>query len=131
MLRFWIDIGQPKDYILGLGLCLDSLRINLPKKLSFGTYIIGSVIVNETAQIGKGCLIMPDFAIGLECVIQAGEKLSHCIVMRGVRIKKHVCVSVRIICWHSVVGKWARVGNMNVLGGRMCMFVMRYIAMRV
>jgi mannose-1-phosphate guanylyltransferase len=85
--------------------------------LSFGAYIIGSVIVDETAQIGKGCLIMPDVAIGLGCVIEAGEKLSRCTVMRGVRIKKHACVSVRIICWHSIVGKWDRVGNMTVLGG--------------
>lgn len=113
---FWMDIGQPKDYISGLRLYLDSLRRNLPKKLSFGAHIIGNVIVDETAQIGEGCLIGPDVAIGPGCVIEAGVRLSRCTVMRGVRIKKHACVSGSIIGWHCTVGQWARVENMTVLG---------------
>ncbi|KAJ9540174.1 hypothetical protein OSB04_026680 [Centaurea solstitialis] len=31
---FWMDIGQPKDYITGLRLYLDSLRKNAPSKLA-------------------------------------------------------------------------------------------------
>eukprot|EP00252_Welwitschia_mirabilis_P024888 TRINITY_DN7580_c0_g1_i1.p1 TRINITY_DN7580_c0_g1~~TRINITY_DN7580_c0_g1_i1.p1 ORF type:complete len:362 (+),score=45.27 TRINITY_DN7580_c0_g1_i1:179-1264(+) len=112
---FWMDIGQPKDYIKGLRLYLDSLRRKSSKKLSDGPHIIGNVIVDERATIGEGCLIGPDVAIGPGCVIEAGVRLSHCTVMRGVRIKKYACVTGSIIGWHSTVGQWARVENMTVL----------------
>ncbi|GLJ06764.1 hypothetical protein SUGI_0047580 [Cryptomeria japonica] len=113
---FWMDIGQPKDYVAGLTLYLESLRRNFSEKLSHGVHIIGNVIIDESAQVGEGCLIGPDVAIGPGCVIEAGVRLSHCTIMRAVRIKKHACVSQSIIGWHSTVGKWARVENMTVLG---------------
>ncbi|XP_042378674.1 probable mannose-1-phosphate guanylyltransferase 1 [Zingiber officinale] len=113
---FWMDIGQPKDYITGLRLYLDSLRKKSSTKLAAGPHIIGNVLIHETAVIGQGCLIGPDVAIGPGCVIESGVRLSRCTVMRGVRIKKHTCVSSSIIGWHSTVGQWARIENMTILG---------------
>lgn len=113
---FWMDIGQPRDYITGLRLYLDSLRKNSPSKLASGAHIVGNVLVHETAKIGEGCLIGPDVAIGPGCVVESGVRLSRCTVMRGVRIKKHVCISSSIIGWHSTVGQWACVENMTILG---------------
>lgn len=113
---FWMDVGQPRDYISGLHLYLDSLRRNHPEKLAKGANVVGNVIIHETAQIGEGCLIGPDVSIGQNCVIEAGVRLSRCTIMRGVRVKKHACISGSIIGWHSTVGQWARVENMTVLG---------------
>ncbi|KAJ0458409.1 putative nucleotidyltransferase [Helianthus annuus] len=113
---FWMDIGQPKDYITGLRLYLDSLRKKTPSKLTSGAHILGNVLVDEGAKIGEGCLIGPDVAIGPGCVIESGVRLSRCTIMRGVRIKKHACISSSIIGWHSTVGQWARVENMTILG---------------
>lgn len=113
---FWMDIGQPKDYITGLRLYLDSLRKKSSSKLAKGSHIIGNVLVDESAVIGDGCLIGPDVAIGPGCEIEPGVRLSHCTVMRGVRIKRHACISSSIIGWHSTVGRWARVENMSILG---------------
>uniref|UniRef100_A0A164TNS0 Uncharacterized protein n=1 Tax=Daucus carota subsp. sativus TaxID=79200 RepID=A0A164TNS0_DAUCS len=113
---FWMDIGQPRDYITGLRLYLDSLRKNSPSKLTTGAHIVGNVLVDESAKIGEGCLIGPDVAIGPGCVIECGVRLSRCTVMRGVRVKKHACISSSIIGWHSTVGQWARVENMTILG---------------
>ncbi|KVI06986.1 Bacterial transferase hexapeptide repeat-containing protein [Cynara cardunculus var. scolymus] len=113
---FWMDIGQPKDYISGLRLYLDSLRKKTPSKLASGAHIMGNVLVDENAKIGDGCLIGPDVAIGPGCVVESGVRLSRCTIMRGVRIKKHACISSSIIGWHSTVGQWARVENMTILG---------------
>ncbi|XP_030534505.1 mannose-1-phosphate guanylyltransferase 1 [Rhodamnia argentea] len=113
---FWMDIGQPRDYITGLRLYLDSTRKKSSEKLATGPHIIGNVLVHETAKIGEGCLIGPDVAIGPGCVVESGVRLSRCTVMRGVRIKKHACISSSIIGWHSTVGQWARVENMTILG---------------
>ncbi|CAL9153053.1 probable mannose-1-phosphate guanylyltransferase 3 [Musa acuminata AAA Group] len=113
---FWMDIGQPKDYITGLRLYLESLRKKASSKLATGSHIVGNVLVHENAVIGEGCLIGPDVAIGPGCVIESGVRLSRCTVMRGVRIKKHACISSSIIGWHSTVGQWARIENMTILG---------------
>ncbi|KAJ4732397.1 Mannose-1-phosphate guanyltransferase [Rhynchospora pubera] len=113
---FWMDIGQPRDYITGLRLYLDSLRKNSPSKLAKGAHIVGNVLVHESAIIGEGCLIGPDVAVGPGCVVDPGVRLSRCTVMRGVRIKKHACITSSIIGWHSTVGQWARIENMTILG---------------
>ncbi|KAB2087431.1 hypothetical protein ES319_A04G103900v1 [Gossypium barbadense] len=113
---FWMDIGQPKDYITGLRMYLKSLRKKSSTKLSTGSHFVGNVLVDESAVIGDGCLIGPDVAIGPGCIIESGVRLSRCTIMRGVRIKKHTCVSNSIIGWHSTVGKWARLENMTILG---------------
>jgi mannose-1-phosphate guanylyltransferase len=113
---FWMDIGQPRDYNTGLRLYLDSLKQKMPKLLASGPSYIGNVIVDESAQIGEGCLIGPDVSIGQGCIIEAGVRLSRCTIMRGVRVKKHACISGSIIGWHSTIGQWARIENMTVLG---------------
>ncbi|KAF7054490.1 hypothetical protein CFC21_062155 [Triticum aestivum] len=113
---FWMDIGQPRDYITGLRLYLESLRKRAPARLAAGAHVLGNVLVHETATIGEGCLIGPDVAVGPGCVVEAGVRLSRCTVMRGARVKKHACISGSIVGWHSTVGKWARVENMTILG---------------
>ncbi|XP_024364271.1 mannose-1-phosphate guanylyltransferase 1 [Physcomitrium patens] len=113
---FWMDIGQPRDYNTGLRLYLDSLRKKAPEKLASGSTFLGNVIVDESAKIGEGCLIGPDVSIGQGCTIEAGVRLSRCTIMRGVRVKKHACISGSIIGWHCTIGQWARIENMTVLG---------------
>ncbi|KAE8661116.1 putative mannose-1-phosphate guanylyltransferase 2 [Hibiscus syriacus] len=113
---FWMDIGQPKDYITGLRFYLNSLRKRSSAELASGSHFIGNVLVDESAVIGDGCLIGPDVAIGPGCVIESGVRLLRCSIMRGVRIKKHACVSNSIIGWHSTVGRWTRLENMTILG---------------
>ncbi|KAJ7520855.1 hypothetical protein O6H91_19G026000 [Diphasiastrum complanatum] len=113
---FWMDIGQPKDYITGLQLYLDFLRRNMTEKLAIGNFILGNVIIHETAHIGEGCLIGPDVSIGQDCVIEDGVRLSKCTIMRGAQIKKHACILGSIVGWHSTVGQWAGIDNMSILG---------------
>ncbi|KAK9154367.1 hypothetical protein Sjap_001847 [Stephania japonica] len=66
---FWMDIGQPRDYITGLALYLESVRKWSSSKLASGSYIVGNVLVDGTATIGEGCFIGPDVAIGSGCVL--------------------------------------------------------------
>lgn len=113
---FWMDIGQPRDYNIGLRLYLDSLRKRSPEMLASGASILGNVIVSDSAKIGEGCLIGPDVSIGEGCTIEPGVRLSRCTVMRGVRVKKHACITGSIIGWHCTIGQWARIENMTVLG---------------
>mmetsp|Transcript_11286 Transcript_11286/g.30780 ORF Transcript_11286/g.30780 Transcript_11286/m.30780 type:complete len:364 (+) Transcript_11286:47-1138(+) len=113
---YWMDVGQPKDYLKGLHLHLDSLRIHKSNVLGKGPEYVGNTLVDPTAKIGTGCLIGPDVSIGAGCVIGNGVRLSNCVVMRGVTIKDHSKVDNCIIGWDSKVGGWSRLENCCVLG---------------
>ncbi|KAK9123875.1 hypothetical protein Sjap_013477 [Stephania japonica] len=111
---FWMHNGRPKDYLIGIGLYLDALRKKNSSELSAGSHIRGNVLIDGTAVIGEDCLIGPNVAIGPECVVEAGVRLSNCVLMRGACIKKHSCICSSIIGWHCSVGAWARVDNLLI-----------------
>lgn len=70
---FWMDIGQPKDFLTGMCLYLHHLRITEPNKLSKGEGIVGNVLVDPTAKIGINCRIGPNVTIGPGAVIEDGK----------------------------------------------------------
>ena len=42
---FWMDVGQPKDFLTGMGMFLHFLREKHPERLHDGPGIIGNVLV--------------------------------------------------------------------------------------
>lgn len=48
---FWMDVGQPKDYLTGMCLYLDSLRKKKPEKLHQDSCIVGNVLIVRFAII--------------------------------------------------------------------------------
>jgi len=44
-LGFWMDIGQPKDFITGVGLYLEHLKKTDSERLSTGNNFVGNVLV--------------------------------------------------------------------------------------
>jgi mannose-1-phosphate guanylyltransferase len=113
---YWMDVGQPRDYLSGLKLHLDSLRIHKPAELATAPYAKGNVLVDPTAKIGEGCVIGPDVCIGPGCVVGDGVRLSNSVVMSGVSIADHAKVDSSIVGWDGKVGKWARLEGFCVLG---------------
>ncbi|KAL4447628.1 hypothetical protein ABPG75_004847 [Micractinium tetrahymenae] len=113
---YWMDVGQPKDYLTGLGLHLNSLRQRAPEQLADGPHIQGDAIIDPTAKIGKDCLIGPNVAIGKFCEIGDGVRLSNCVILNRVTIKNYARVADSIIGWSSKVGSWARIENKAVIG---------------
>ncbi len=71
---------------------LDSMHIHKSHLLASGPPFVKNVLVEPTAKIGEGCLIGPDVSIGANCVIEDGVRLSNCVIMRGVHVKKHTKV---------------------------------------
>ncbi|KAK9104539.1 hypothetical protein Scep_021383 [Stephania cephalantha] len=115
LIGFWMDIGEPRDYITGMGLYLDALRNKGSSKLSSGSHIRGNVLIDESVVIERGCVFGPDVAIGPECIVEEGVTLSRCTVMRGARINKHACISNCIIGWNNKVGQGACIEDMIIL----------------
>lgn len=113
---YWMDVGQPKDYLIGIELYLNSLCSKDPAKLANGDNIEGNVLIDPTAKIGRNCLIGPNVTIGANVIIEDGARLSRCAVLEGARIKAHSYTTSSIIGWRASVGSWSRVEGGAVLG---------------
>lgn len=46
-----MDIGQPKDFIIGTGLYLEHLKTSQPDKLASGDSFVGNVLVVSPTRI--------------------------------------------------------------------------------
>lgn len=60
-------------------LYLNSLKQHNPSQLYEGEGIVGNVLVDPTAKIGKGCRIGPNVTIGPNCVIEDGNSFKFAI----------------------------------------------------
>ncbi|PWW73315.1 nucleotide-diphospho-sugar transferase [Tuber magnatum] len=116
---FWMDVGQPKDFLTGTCLYLSSLAKKNSKLLTPSTEPFvygGNVLIDPTATIGKNCRIGPNVTIGPNVVIGDGVRVQRSVLLQGSRIKDHAWVKSTIVGWDSTVGKWARLENVTVLG---------------
>lgn len=106
---FWMDVGQPKDYLAGLRLYLNSVARKHPQDLHTGEGIVGHVLIHPSAKIGKNCKIGPNVAIGPNAVIEDGVCISRSTIMDGARISSHAWVNSSIVGWNSKIGRWVRI----------------------
>ncbi|XP_064604453.1 mannose-1-phosphate guanyltransferase beta-like [Liolophura sinensis] len=113
---FWMDVGQPKDFLTGMCLYLASLRQKTPEKLASGDGVVGNILVDPSAKIGKNCRIGPNVTIGPDVIIEDGACIKRSTILRGVKIKSHSWLESCIIGWNSTVGQWVRMENVSVLG---------------
>lgn len=116
---FWMDVGQPKDYLRGITLFLNYLAESRSQQLSNAKYVKGNVMVHPTSKIGSGCQIGPNVVIGENCVIGDGVNLSNCAILDGSVIDQSAFVRDSIVGWGSSVKAWARVCG-AVLGEDVC-----------
>merc|ERR1712051_709978 len=113
---FWMDIGQPKDFLTGMCMYLDSLKTKKNNQLSKDPCIVGNVIVDPSAKIGANCRIGPNVTIGPDFVIEDGVCIKRCTVLKGAKINSHSWLESCIIGWRCKVGRWVRMENVTVLG---------------
>jgi len=113
---FWMDVGQPPDYLTGMGLYLTSVAKKDPSSLATGANYVGNVLVDPSAKVGKDCKIGPNVVIGKDCVIGDGCRLQGSTFLEGSVVKAHAWVDKSIVGWKSTIGAWARMENVTVLG---------------
>lgn len=113
---FWMDVGQPRDFLTGMCLYLASLRQKNASALHFGPGIVGNVLVDPTAKIGQGCRIGPNVTVGPGVVIEDGVCVKRSTLLKGATVCSHSWLDGCIIGWRSVVGQWVRMENTTVLG---------------
>ena len=115
-LGYWMDVGQPKDFLTGIGLYLNNMRQKMPEKLYEGADVVGNVLIDPTAKIGKDCQIGPNVTIGPGAIISDGCCIKRTTILKDAVVKEHSWLDKCIIGWRSVVGRWVRMENTTVLG---------------
>uniref|UniRef100_A0A3P9DTM2 mannose-1-phosphate guanylyltransferase n=1 Tax=Maylandia zebra TaxID=106582 RepID=A0A3P9DTM2_9CICH len=111
---FWMDIGQPKDFLTGMCMYLQSVRQHAPERLRTGPGFLGNVLVDPTAQIGENCTIGPNVTIGAGVVVEDGVRIKRCTVLKGSRVRSHSWLESCIVGWSSSVGQWVRMENVTL-----------------
>jgi mannose-1-phosphate guanylyltransferase len=114
---FWMDIGQPKDFLSGLKLYLNFLKTKNSPELATGANIHGNVIIHPEAKVSPDAVIGPNVSIGKGCVIESGVRLQNSCIMHGASVHKNSWISGTIVGWRSEVGKWVRIEGVTVIAG--------------
>ncbi|XP_055342992.1 mannose-1-phosphate guanyltransferase beta-A-like [Paramacrobiotus metropolitanus] len=113
---YWMDIGQPKDFLTGMCLYLNSLSQKDKGSLTSGSQFVGNVLVHETAKIGQNCRIGPNVVIGPKVTIEDGVRIHRSTILGGSKIKAYSMLNDCIIGWNCDIGRWVRMENVCVLG---------------
>ncbi|EFA05475.1 mannose-1-phosphate guanyltransferase beta [Tribolium castaneum] len=113
---FWMDVGQPKDFLTGMCLYLKDLRTKNADKLYKGPGVVGNVLVDPSAKIGPNCQIGPNVTIGPGVVIEEGVCVKRSTILRDAVIKSNSWLENCIVGWRCSVGKWVRMEGTTVLG---------------
>lgn len=113
---YWMDIGQPKDFITGTCLHLNAMKTKFPERLYHGPGVRGNVLVHPSARVGDDVQLGPNVVVGENVVLEKGCSLSRCVVMKDATVKSHSWVHNSIIGWKSAVGRWVRMEGVSVLG---------------
>ncbi|KAJ8981119.1 hypothetical protein NQ317_007894 [Molorchus minor] len=113
---FWMDIGQPRDFLTGMCLYLKHLSSFGSLELAKGPGIVGNVLMDPTAKVGMNCQIGPNVTIGPGVVIEDGVCIKRSTILRDAIVRSNSWLDSCIVGWKCSVGKWVRIEGTTVLG---------------
>lgn len=107
---YWMDIGQPKDYLTGMVLHLAYVCKTDASSLATGPCTItGNVLIDPSAKVAADAILGPDVVVGPNVVIESGARVQRTTLLGGATVRAHACVSSSLIGWSSVIGSHAHV----------------------
>jgi len=112
---YWMDIGQPKDYLSGQTMHLESLTKLDPQSLLKGANVKGNVLCDPSATLDPTAVVGPNVVIGPNCKIGPGSKVSNSTMLAGSSVGSASYVDGSIIGWKSTVKNWCRVTSLTVI----------------
>lgn len=122
---YWMDIGQPGDYLVGQTLHLADLRSREPfgeqksnAALADGESckILGNVVIDPSAKIAKTCVLGPNVVIGSGCVVKDGARIRDSTIQKGTTVGTGSYINKSIVGPECRIGNWARLEDLCVLG---------------
>jgi mannose-1-phosphate guanylyltransferase len=118
--NYWADIGQPKDYLIGM-----VKHLSHHNKMGTGGHptqapphvtIIDPVCIADSVVFQGNTVIGPNVTIGEGCVIGAGVRIKNSAVFDNCKISDYTLIDQSIIGWKSNIGKYVHIKHNSVLG---------------
>ncbi len=116
---FWMDIGEPQDYLNANAMMLEKQKdtncgegseidptATVTKPCSFG----------ENVRIGADCIIGPNVSLGNNVQIGKGCRIENCVLFDGVTIEDYSSVKGAIIGENVVIERWVKVESGSLVG---------------
>lgn len=113
--QYWMDIGNPRDYLEATKLHLDYLRKTQPEQLAHSAHILGNVLIHPTATVNPSALIGPNVIIGPNAVVGPGARVKDSILFSNSVVKSSAYLESTILSWRSTVGKHTRIEGLTVI----------------
>ncbi|OIR58129.1 MAG: mannose-1-phosphate guanyltransferase [Amphiamblys sp. WSBS2006] len=127
---FWMDVGQPRDYLAAIPLYMKNITERRRKGLQLAVLDhehehnpahyagsrTGNIIVHPGTKVGKGSLLGPNVFIGENVTIGANVRIQNSAVFDGAKIHSGVSVADSIVGWNSSLESGCVVKNISVLG---------------
>ncbi|KAI0983190.1 hypothetical protein GJ496_011398 [Pomphorhynchus laevis] len=112
---FWMDVGMPKDFIIGTNLYF---KVNMQQQVApdVNFEAILPLKLHRTSQIEDECKIGPNVVIGPGVKIGRGVRLRDCTILANSTIGDHSWILSSIVGWNCKIGKWVRIENYAVIG---------------
>jgi mannose-1-phosphate guanylyltransferase len=116
---FWMDIGEPQDYLGANAMMLTKNNLN---EYGENPEIDPSVVIRkpcnfgDNLRIGADSFIGPNVSIGNGVQIGKGCRIENCVVFDGVTIENYSSVKSAILGENSVLERWVKVESGSLIG---------------
>ncbi|MFA9435974.1 MAG: sugar phosphate nucleotidyltransferase [Candidatus Bathyarchaeota archaeon] len=116
---FWMDIGEPQDYLGANAMMLTKNNLN---KCGESPEIDPSVVIRkpcnfgDNVRIGADSIIGPNVSIGNGVQIGKGCRIENSVVFDGVTIEDYSSVKSAILGENSVLERWVKVESGSLIG---------------
>ena len=116
---FWMDIGEPQDYLGANAMMLTKNNLN---ECGESSEIDPSVIIHkpcnfgDNVRIGSDSIIGPNVSIGNDVQIGKGCRIENSVVFDGVTIEDYSSVKSAILGENSVLERWVKVESGSLVG---------------
>lgn len=116
---FWLDIGEPQDYLGANAMMLTKSNLN---EYGENSKIDSSVVIRkpcnfgDNVRIGADCVIGPNVSLGDNVQIGKGCRIENSVVFNGVSIEDYSSVKGAILGENSVLERWVKVESGSLVG---------------
>jgi NDP-sugar pyrophosphorylase family protein len=116
---FWMDIGEPKDYLGANAMMLTKNNLN---ECGENPEIAPSVVIRkpcnfgDNVRIGEDSIVGPNVSIGNGVQIGKGCRIENSVIFDGVTIEDYSSVKSAILGENSVLERWVKVESGSLIG---------------
>lgn len=116
---FWMDIGEPKDYLSANAMLLskqNGVRIEQGAEIDESVEILPPVHIGRRVKIGADSVIGPDTSISENVQIGKGCRIENSVIFQGATIEDYSSVRNAIIGENAVLERWVKVESGSLIG---------------